>query len=114
MWSIIVTFVAAVLIIYLSYLFSRYVGKSMNRSSSSRYMRLIDQITVGQDRNIAIMQAGDKYLLVGITSGQINVLREMKEEELITLSPDDDQTKIKTPDFKELMEKFGGLKKKGR
>lgn len=114
MWSVIVTFCAAALVIYLSYLFSRYVGKTMNRSSSSRYMRLIDQITIGQDRNIAIMQVGDKYLLVGITAGQINVLREMQDDELIQLSPDDDETKLKTPDFKELMEKFGNFKKKGR
>lgn len=114
MWSIIVTFAAAALIIYLSYLFSKYVGKTMNKSSSSRYMRLIDQITIGQDRNIVIMQAGDKYLLVGITSGQINLLREMKEEELVLLSPDEEQTTVKTPDFKELIEKFNDLKKRGR
>ena len=114
MLSVIITFIVAVLIIYLSYLFSRYVGKTMNKSSSSRYMRLIDQITVGQDRSIAIMQAGDKYLLVGITAGQINVLREMQEDELIQLSPDEEQARIKTPDFKELMEKFENFKKKGR
>lgn len=112
MWSVIVTFAAAVLIIYFSYLFSRYVGKTMNKSSSSNYMRLIDQITVGQDRNIAIMQAGDKYLLVGITAGQINLLREMSEEELIQISPDETQTR--TPDFKEMMEKLGNFKKKER
>lgn len=114
MWSVIVTFAIAALIIYLSYVASKYIGKAANRSSSSRYMRLIDQITIGQDRHIAIMQAGDKYLLVGITSGQINVLREMKEEELILLSPDEDQTNIQTPNFKEFFEKLGNAKKKGR
>lgn len=114
MWSIIITFFLAVLIIYLSYVFSKYVGKTVNKSGSSRYMRLLDQITLGQDRNIAIMQVGDKYLLVGITAGQINVLREMKEEELILLSADENQTGVQSPAFKNLMEKMENLKKKGR
>ena len=35
MWSVIFTFAAAVAVIYLSYLCSKYVGKTMNRSSSS-------------------------------------------------------------------------------
>ena len=50
MWSVILTFIAAVFIIYLSYLCSKYIGKGMNRSGNSHYMRVIDQLMVGQDR----------------------------------------------------------------
>lgn len=114
MFRVIITFAAAALIIYLSYLSSKYIGKNMNKSSSSRYMRLIDQITVGQDRHIAIMQVGDKYLLVGITAGQINVLSEMQDEDLLPLSPESQGTGVKSPDFKEMMEKLGNIRKKGR
>lgn len=114
MFKVFITFVAAVLIIYLSYICSKYIGKGMNRSNSSRYMRLIDQIMVGQDRHIAIVQAGTKYLMVGITAGQINVLSEVQADELLPLSPEVNETGVKTPDFREMMEKLGNLGKKGR
>ena len=52
----------------------------------TRYMRLIDQVTLGQDRHVAIVQAGEKYLLVGVTAGQISFLSEINEEELLPLS----------------------------
>lgn len=114
MWRVIITFAVTVLIIYLSYLFSRYVGRSMSGGGSSRYMRVVDQLTVGQDRQLAIVQVGDKYLLIGITAGEINILTEVEDKELLLLSPDDQQTNGKTPNFKEMMEKFGDFTKKGR
>lgn len=114
MWSVIVTFVAAAAIIYLSYLASRYIGRNVGKSASSRYMRLIDQITVGQDRHIAIVQVGGKYMLVGITSGQINVLTEVGDEDLFPLSPDSDDSSGSRPDFKALMGKLGDMAKRGR
>lgn len=113
MARVIFTFIAVVLILYLSYLFSRYLSKGMSKSSSSRYMRLIDQIALGQDRHIAIVQIGGKYLLVGVTSGQVNVLSEIQDDNLFPLEPDTVDIGEKIPDFKAMMEKFGGLGKRG-
>lgn len=113
MFRVIMTLLAAGIVIYLSYLFSKYVSRGMNRSSASRYMRLVDQITVGQDRHIAIMQVGVKYLLVGITAGQITVLSDLEEEDLLLLSPGDGNGGVKTPDFQEWMKRFRGITKKG-
>lgn len=114
MWRVIVTFIAAAVIIYLSYVCSKYIGKGMSRGSSSRYMRLVDQITLGQDRHMAIIQVGERYMLLGITAGQINVLTELKEDELFPLSPESGNSEERLPDFKALMEKFGNFNKKGR
>ncbi len=114
MWRVLITFVAAALIIYLSYLFSKYVGKGVNKNSSSRYMRLLDQIAVGQDRHIAVIQVGGKYLLVGITAGQVNVLAELQDDELFPLSPESGESGTKAPDFKAIMGKLGEIGKKGR
>ncbi len=105
MWRVIATFFAVIAIIYLSYLASKYIGKGLGRTGSSRYMRLIDQITLGQDRH--------KYLLVGVTSGQINVLSEIQDEDLFPLGPDEEVQAVQIPDFKKMMEKLGDLKKRG-
>lgn len=113
MWRVIVTFAVAALIIYLSYLASKYIGTGINKSSSSRYMRLIDQITLGQDRHMAIVQIGGKYLLIGVTSGQVNVLSEIQDEELLQLEPDGEESQTRIPDFKTMMEKLSDIGKRG-
>ena len=114
MWNVIVTFAAAALVIYLSYIASRYIGKGLGKSTSSRYMRLIDQITLGQDRYIGIVQVSGKYLLVGITAGQIRILSEMTEDELYPLEPESVSADARTPDFRALMDRFGDMGKKRR
>ena len=95
MWRVIATFIAVALIIYLSYVASKYIGGSLKRSSSSRYMRLLDQVTLGQDRHIAIVQVGAKYMLVGVTAGQVSFLSELRDEELISLSAEDEGVRIR-------------------
>ena len=114
MWRAIATLIVVVLIIYGSYIASKYIGKGLSRNSSSRYMRLIDQITMGQDRHIAIVQVGNKFFLVGITAGQISVLSELQDEELLPLAPDIDEGGANALDFKAMMDKFSDLGKKRR
>lgn len=113
MWRVIVTFIVVILIIYGSYIASKYIGKGLSKSSSSRYMRLIDQITLGQDRHIAIIQVSGKYLLVGITAGQIGVLSELEDDELFPLAPDETDSGAKSLDFKAVMEKLSDMGKRG-
>ena len=108
------TLIAVVVILYGSYMASKYIGRGMAKSSSSLYMRLLDQITLGQDRHIAIIQVGGKYLLVGVTAGQIQVLSELDDDELIQLSPDNIEEGTNVPDFKSIIEKLGDLGKKRR
>ena len=112
MWRVIATFIAVALIIYLSYVASKYIGGSLKRSSSSRYMRLLDQVTLGQDRHIAIVQVGAKYMLVGVTAGQVSFVSELRDEELISLSAAD-EGEMKSPDFKSMLEKLSDLGKRG-
>lgn len=112
MWRAIATLIVVVLIIYGSYIASKYIGKGLSKNSSSRYMRLIDQITMGQDRHVAIIQVSGRYFLVGITAGQISVLSELQDEELFPLSPEDDGT-AGTIDFKAMIERLGDLGKRG-
>lgn len=114
MWRAIATLILVILIIYGSYLASKYLGKGLSKNSSSLYMRLIDQITMGQDRHIAIVQISGKYLLIGVTAGQISVLSELQDDELFPLAPEDTGTGIGNADFKTIMEKLSDLGRKRR
>ena len=113
MLRVIGTFIAVILIIYLSYIASKYIGKGLSKSGSSRYMRLIDQVTLGQDRHIAIVQVSGKYMLVGVTASQICFLSELQDDELFPLSPEETGEGTKTQDFKAILEKLNGFGKRG-
>lgn len=114
MWRVIATFIIVAFIIYLSYIASKYLGKGMSKGSNSRYMRLIDQLTLGQDRHIAVIQVGGKYLLVGVTAGQISILSEVKDEELFPLTPEEGGDGGEVPDFRKMLGKLNDLGKKRR
>ncbi len=113
MLRVIVTFLVAACIIYLSYLASKYIGKGANMNQRSRYMRVIDQIAVGQDRCIAIVQIGMKYFLVGIASGQVNILSEIHDEDLVQINAPD-RTFNEFSSFKDTLEKWKTIGKRGK
>jgi len=113
MWRIFATFVIVACIIYLSYLASKYVGRGMSKGSNSRYMRLIDQLALGQDRYIAVVQVGGKYLLVGVTAGQISILSEVEDEELFPLAPGEEGGGSQPIDFRKMLGKLNDLGKRG-
>ena len=68
---------------------------------------------VGQDRYVAVVQAGDKYLLIGVTSQQISLLQELDPEDLIPLAPIQGNSTPKAQEFRELLNKFGKMTQKG-
>ena len=113
MWRVIATFIIVAFILYLSYLASKYLGRGMSRAGNSRYMRVIDQIMLGQDRHIAVIQVGGKYLLVGVTAGQISILSEVKDEELFPLAPEDEDGGTEALDFRKMLGKLNDLGKRG-
>ncbi len=113
MLRVIITFLVAAGIIYLSYLASKYIGKGVNMNQRSRYMRVIDQIVVGQDRSIAIVQIGIKYVLVGIASGQVNILSEIQDEDLVQINAPD-KTMSELSNFKDTLEKWKTIGKRGK
>lgn len=97
-------------ILYLSYICSRYIGRTGKIRGSSKYIRLIDQIAVGQDRTIAVIQTGASYFLVGITSTNITVLKELEEEDLTELDYIADQPAGFT-EFQSILEKISKRKR---
>ena len=102
-----VTFLMAAVIIFLSYVCSKYMGKGLVRASSSRYMRMLDQMIVGQNRTLAVVQAGDRYLLLGVGPERIDMLLELSEEELIPIGGEDGE---QTVDFGRLLSRIGRKK----
>jgi flagellar protein FliO/FliZ len=74
--------IVVVLILYLSYLFTKSLGKGMVMKRKGSYMELLDRLPFGQDKAVALIRTGSHYYLIGIASSQITLLKELSEEEV--------------------------------
>ena len=75
-----------VLVLVLAYGFTRYVVGSgwlgdFKAGQRSERLRILAQTPVGKDQRLAVIQAGSRYLVVGMTQHSINLLAELTQEE---------------------------------
>ncbi len=98
-------------IIYLSYVAAKFVGKNSIRGGRSQYMRMVDQMPLGQSRAVSVVQVGDRYFLIGIAEKQINILAELEEEGLVPLKMEEPMNQTAIPEFKELMRRLEEARK---
>lgn len=78
--------VCVVIIMGLAYLFTRYVvgrnvaGGLMRQQRGM--MNILAQQPLGRDRQIVLVQVGDRFFLLGNTASQITTLAELSPEEM--------------------------------
>lgn len=102
------TLILVVAILVLCYYTTRKLGKlQLGGSVNGSYVRLLDRVAVGQDKAVALVQAGGKYFLLGIASSQITVLSELDKEQL----EESGNVQTQSQDFKSIMEMFRDRKK---
>lgn len=106
-----VTLLFIILILYLAFVCTKYIGRGVNLRNKSRYMKVVDQLVLAQDRQVTIVKIGTVHYLVGVSSSQINLLAKVPEEELIPL-PLDSEAAGNVPDFKEILDKLGNKRKR--
>lgn len=73
-------FLTLAFVLFLAWFFLRCLGKSPLQMNS-RYIRVIDRVAIDRDRSILLVNAGDKTMLVAITSGAVQTLCEFTSEE---------------------------------
>lgn len=77
---------AVVAILFLAWLVTRYLAgwtsgaARFSRNRGGR-LRLLERMSLGREQYLAVVQAGEKYLLLGVTGSQITLLRELSAEE---------------------------------
>jgi flagellar protein FliO/FliZ len=83
--SLLWTVICLIVILGLAYWVSRYVARGgMGRFGPGRgteHLRVLAQLTLGKEQRLALVQAGSRYFLLGVTQSQINTLAEFTREE---------------------------------
>ncbi len=99
-----------VLILYLAYFATKKLGKRLSfRGVGNKNIKIIESVSLGQNKAIMIIQSGGKTLLVGMTQNEIRLISEIDGEKL---DLDEDNSSGQTMEFskafkKVLEEKFG-------
>ena len=108
--------VAVVLIMGLAYLFTRYVAGNQSlvnrRGQNKKMLNIVEQTYVGRDRQVVLMQAGDRYFLLGNTPTQITTLAELSPEEVEAWREKERQTGEDGQTFTQTLQEI--IKQRGR
>lgn len=75
-----------VIVLVLAYFCTKYfsrwkLGSLATNTSTSSQMRILDQLTVGADLRLLLVQVGTRHLLLGLSAAGITSLLELTPEE---------------------------------
>jgi flagellar protein FliO/FliZ len=73
-----------VVVLGLAYFTTRFVASAkMGRMGGRRNLEVVESMGVGAQSFIHIVRTGDKYVLIGVTRGQVTMLGDIDKEQLI-------------------------------
>ena len=78
--SVVSVILVCIIIIVIAWLFSRLLGRTWSKAQKGRYLHIVDQVPLGQDRAILIVSIQGHYYLVGATAQHIQLLAELGED----------------------------------
>lgn len=81
--------VCCAVVIGLAYWFTKYVvGRGrlgrIGAAAGTQNLRIVSQLSLGKDQRLLVVCAGERYLLLGVTSAGISTLMEFTPEEIET------------------------------
>lgn len=107
--------IVTILILYLSYVFTKSLGKGIGLKRGGNYMQMLDRLPLGQDKAVAVVRAGNHYFLIGIASSQITILAELTEEDIQkSQEVSNTQDMEGYPDFMSILKKYTDKHRKDR
>lgn len=77
---------AVAVILVLAWLFTRHLAgraPGMSRFFPDRdgKLRVLERLPLGREQFLAVVRAGETYLLLGVTASRVSLLRELSAEE---------------------------------
>ena len=80
--SLIFSLLAIVLVLYLCYIFSKYISKKVNHVSNLNNIQILERAALAQDKGLAVIEVCGKYYLIGFANNNIEILKELDRESL--------------------------------
>lgn len=100
---------AMVLVLLATYYATKYIAKKGRRLTQTKCMKVVDQMYLSTDKQIAVIEVGKKNLMIGITNQSINLITTLDEEDIV-LEDNAGEAKV----FGNMFDKVGGFIKNAK
>ena len=77
--TLIFSLLGTAIILYLCYVFSKFLSKKVNDISTSANMKIKERVALAQDKGLVIVEVCGKLYLVGFANNGIEILKELDE-----------------------------------
>ena len=104
--------VVLALVLLASYLVTRWAGMGLGGrlgAGGGQHVRVLERVGVGRDQAIVVVQAANRYFLLGSSPSGFSLLAELTEEEGALWSsppPPDASAQEKAPDFRAMIKRL--------
>lgn len=79
-----------VIVLFLAKFTTKFLGKKMSYSKTTKHIRVVDRMFIGNDKSICIIQIGNRFFAVGITNQHVDLICELSEADLMPLSVEEE------------------------
>lgn len=75
-------------ILFLAYVSTKFLGVKVSRGMKGKYIKVVDSITLGFDKQVYLVKVGDQLLLISSSNKNIRFITHL-DKNLITLDEED-------------------------
>lgn len=94
-------------VLYLAYVASRYIGKKFTAANKSRYINIVERVSLGVDKQLVLIRVGSEYYL--FLSGKKDfkmVAKVAIDKEEIEQAQDDNEPNESVFYFRDIFDKY--------
>jgi flagellar protein FliO/FliZ len=111
MFSVVMTLVAIILVLVLTYFVSRWYAGRMGGMAMARHIKVIDRLIVGKTASILIIELAGVQYLVGVTEHGVSILKELSEPIILESAGRGFSFDLRHTGFRDILSAYG--KRKG-
>jgi len=87
----------------------KYGGGKLQSFQNKKYLKVLERISLSKENSVLVVKMGEKAFVVSSSHSNVEILREVSEEELINL-----EKSMESPQNEKVMELIKKWTKKGR
>jgi flagellar biosynthetic protein FliO len=80
-WGTVETILVVIVILFLAWYVTRFVGLRARGRAAGRHMRVVDRLTVGNDKALLLVKVGAEYCVIGVTGHEMRLIKTLDPAE---------------------------------
>lgn len=85
--------ISVLLLVFLAaYLTTKFIATRGRGTGRGRFIQIKESLLVGREKSVLLLEAGNKYYLVGVTNQNMQLLGTLEKDELVDMQGDTENT----------------------